>query len=214
MIRTPSMYNLKSEIRNLKSLLLFIMRQRKWKLKVKQLNEDAPEREPRQIDPEKARARTMQRAAKLLAAKPRSVEELRERLLEKQWTNSEVVEAVLEKLKEYGYLNDERFAFGYASFQIRQKPVGRQRLQRALSLKKVDRETADEAIKLVFEETPEEDLIDRAIEKRVRLRGRPETRAETKSLMDHLLRQGFSYELVIKKVRAASAAEIDEEAAE
>jgi Uncharacterized protein conserved in bacteria len=190
------------------------MRQRKWKPKVKQLNEDAPEREPRVIDPEKARARTMQRAAKLLAAKPRSVEELRERLLEKQWTNGEVVESVLEKLKEYGYLNDERFAFGYASFQVRQKPVGRQRLQRALSLKKVDRETADEAIKLVFEETPEEDLIDRAIEKRVRLRGRPETRGETKSLMDHLLRQGFSYELVMKKVRAASAAEIDEEAAE
>ncbi len=187
------------------------MRQRKWKPKVKQLNEDIPEREARPVDPEKARAKTMQRAVKLLTAKPRSVEELRERLLEKQWTNAEAVEAVLEKLKEYGYLNDERFAFGYASFQVRQKPVGRGRLQRALSLKKVDRETADEAIKLVFEETPEEDLIDRAIAKRVRLRGRPETRAETKSLLDYLLRQGFSYELVMKKVRAASRAEIDEE---
>ena len=187
------------------------MRQRKWKPKVKQLNEEALEREPRVIDAEKARARTMQRAVKLLAAKARSVEELRERLLEKGWTNEEIVGAVLEKLKEYGYLNDERFAFGYASFQVRQKPVGRQRLQRALSLKKVDRETAEEAIKLVFEETPEEDLIDRAIAKRVRLRGRPETRAETKSLLDHLLRQGFSYELVMRKVRSASAANIDED---
>lgn len=189
------------------------MRQRKWKPKVKQLDEEASEREPRVVNPEKARARTMQRAVKLLAAKPRSVEELRERLLEKGWTNEEIVGAVLEKLKEYGYLNDERFAFGYASFQVRQKPVGRQRLQRALSLKKVDRETAEEAIKLVFEETPEEDLIDRAIAKRVRLRGRPETRAETKSLLDHLLRQGFSYELVMRKVRSASTAQIDEDMA-
>jgi SOS response regulatory protein OraA/RecX len=189
------------------------MRQRKWKPKVKQLNEEASEREPRVVNPEKARARTMQRAVKLLAAKPRSVEELRERLLEKGWTNEEIVGAVLEKLKEYGYLNDERFAFGYAAFQVRQKPVGRQRLQRALSLKKVDRETAEAAIKLVFEETPEEDLIDRAIAKRVRLRGRPETRAATKSLLDHLLRQGFSYELVMRKVRAASAADIDEDGA-
>jgi SOS response regulatory protein OraA/RecX len=187
------------------------MRQRKWKPNVKQLHEEAEESAPRLVNPEKARERTMQRAAKLLAAKPRSVEELRERLLEKKWTNEEIVGAVLEKLKEYGYLNDERFAFGYASFQVRQKPVGRQRLQRALSLKKVDRETAEEAIKLVFEETPEEDLIDRAIAKRVRLRGRPETRAETKSLLDHLLRQGFSYELVMRKVRAASAANIDED---
>lgn len=187
------------------------MRQRKWKSKATQLNDDLAEPKPRVVDPEKARQRTMQRAVKLLAAKARSVEELRERLLEKQWTDATAVEVVLEKLKEYGYLNDERFAFGYAAFQVRQKPVGRQRLQRALSLKKVDRETADEAIKLVFEETPEEDLIDRAIEKRVRLRGQPETRSETKSLLDHLLRQGFSYELVMKKVRAASAAKIDEE---
>src|SRR5436309_2996670 len=162
-------------------------------------------------DPEKARERTFARAVKLLAAKPRSVEELRERLLEKQWTNEEIVEAVLVKLGEYGYLNDERFAFGYASYKVRQKPVGRQRLQRDLQLKKVDRETADEAIKLVFEETPEEELIDRAIEKRTRLRGRPQTRAEVKSLFDHLLRQGFSYELVAGKVRAISTTDIDEE---
>ena len=58
---------------------------------------------------------------------------------------------------------------------------------------------------------PEEELIDRAIEKRMRLRGRPQTRAETKSLFDHLLRQGFSYELVMRKVRAASDAKLDEE---
>jgi SOS response regulatory protein OraA/RecX len=187
------------------------MRQRKWKSNTRQLREETEERAPLPVDPEKARARTMQRAVKLLAAKARSIEELRERLLEKKWTNEEVVGAVLDKLKEYGYLNDEHFAFSYASFQVRQKPVGRGRLQRALSLKKVDRETAEEAINLVFEETPEEDLIDRAIQRRVRLRGHPETRAETKSLLDHLLRQGFSYELVMRKVRAASATDIDED---
>lgn len=187
------------------------MQRRRWKNKPAQSTEEAEERERRPLDPEKVRERTMQRAIKLLAAKPRSVEELRERLLEKQWTNAEVVDAVLAKLREYGYLDDERFAFGYASFKVRQKPVGRQRLQRALALKKIDKETADEALKLVFEQTPEEELIERAIEKRVRLRGRPETRAETKSLYDHLLRQGFSYELVIRKVRAASEASLDED---
>ncbi len=188
------------------------MQKRRWKAnRVRSTAEEAEERESRPLNPEKARERTMQRAVKLLAAKPRSVGELRERLLEKQWTNEEIVEGVLAKLGEYGYLNDERYAFGYASFKVRQKPVGRQRLQRALALKKVDKETAEEALKLVFEETPEETLIERAIEKRVRLRGRPATRAETKSLFDHLLRQGFSYELVIRKVRAVSEADVDEE---
>lgn len=186
------------------------MRKRSWKAQPARAASEGEERERRPLDPEKVRERVMQRAVKLLAAKPRSVAELRERLLEKEWATEEAVDGVLARLTEYGYLNDERFAFGYASFQVRQKPVGRQRLQRALSLKKVDKETAAEAIKLVFEETPEEQLIERAIEKRVRLRGRPQTRAETKSLFDHLLRQGFSYELVIRKVRAVSEAEIDE----
>jgi SOS response regulatory protein OraA/RecX len=188
------------------------MARRKWKPQERQLNEET-QSAPRTVDPEKARERTFQRAVKRLAAKPRSVEELRERLLEKQWTNETVVDAVVEKLREYGYLNDEQFAFGYASFQVRQKPVGRGRLQRALALKKVDRETADEAIKLVFEETSEEQLIEQAIERRTRLRGRPQTRAETKSLFDHLLRRGFSYELVLRKVRAVSATDPDDEEA-
>ena len=160
---------------------------------------------------EKARERTLQRAVKLLAAKPRSVAELRERLLEKEWADEGAVEAALAKLKEYGYLDDERFAFGFASYRVRQKPVGRQRLARDLQMKKVARETADEALDIVYQEMPEEELIARAIEKRVRLRGRPATRQQTKSLYDHLLRLGFSYDLIIRKVREASAAGVEEE---
>jgi regulatory protein len=180
------------------------VRKKSWGSKTNSLREGEEGRPQRPLNPEKARERTFQRAVKLLAAKPRSVAELRERLLEKEWANEEIVEAVLVKLGEYGYLNDERFAFGYASYRVRQKPVGRQRLQRDLQMKKVDRETADEALKLVFQETPEEELIDRAIAKRTRLRGRPQTRAEVKSLFDHLLRQGFSSDLVSQKVRAAT----------
>jgi regulatory protein len=165
----------------------------------------------RALDAERARERTLQRAVKLLTAKPRSVEELRERLLEKEWTDEAAAEYALAKLKEYGYLDDERFAFGFASYRVRQKPVGRQRLARDLKSKKISKETADAALELVYSETPEEELIARAIEKRVRLRGRPVTRQETKSLYDHLLRLGFSYDLIIRKVREASNADVDED---
>jgi regulatory protein len=181
----------------------------------RQINADLEEekrkaRPARPVDAEKARERTLQRAVKLLAAKPRSVEELRERLLEKQWADDTAVEYALAKLKEYGYLDDERFAVGFASYSVRQKPVGRRRLARDLQTKKISKETADAALELVYQETPEEELIERAIEKRIRLRGRPATRQETKSLYDHLLRLGFSYDLIIRKVREASAADVDE----
>ncbi len=182
----------------------------------RQINSDLEEekrkaRPVRPVDAEKARERTLQRAVKLLAAKPRSVAELRERLLEKEWTNEEAVDAALARLKEYGYLDDERFAHGFACYRVRQKPVGRQRLARDLQMKQVPRETADAALDLVYEETPEEELVARAIEKRIRLRGRPSTRPETKSLYEHLLRLGFPYDLIIRKVREASAAGLEEE---
>jgi len=160
---------------------------------------------------EERRRRTFQRAIKLLAAKSRSVSELRELLLQGRETNKTVAEEVIERLQEYGYLDDERFAFGYASLKVRQRPVGRQRLKRDLALKKVPQEMVDEALDLVFGETSEAELIDRAIEKRTRLRGRPTNRAEAKSLFDHLLRQGFPFELVAEKVKAASKADLDDD---
>jgi regulatory protein len=182
--------------------------------KYKRQETAADDSQPRiPLTPEEARQRTFQRAVKLLSAKSRSIAELRELLLERQGLNKTNVEEVIARLREYGYLDDERFAFGYASLRVRQRPIGRQRLKRDLALKKVDQAVADEALDLVFEEVSEEELIDRAVEKRIRLRGHPKNRLEAKSLFDHLMRQGFPFELVAEKVRDASQTEIDVDSA-
>jgi regulatory protein len=156
------------------------------------------------------RRKTFERAIKLLAAKPRSVAELRERLLRGKNTDEATVETVISRLREYGYLDDERFAFSYASYKVKQRPVGRRRLERDLKFKKVDSGVANEALELVFAETSEEQLIDQAIAKRLRIRGKPKNRAETKSLFDHLLRQGFDFELVSDKIRSLTTDDTDE----
>ena len=156
------------------------------------------------------RRKTFERAIKLLAARPRSVAELRERLLRAKSADEATVEIVIARLREYGYLNDERFAFSYASYKVKQKPVGRRRLERDLKFKKVDSGVANEALEMVYAETSEEDLIDKAIEKRLRIRGKPKNRAEAKSLFDHLLRQGFEFELVSEKIRSLTKDDTDE----
>ena len=161
------------------------------------------------LTPDEQRARAFQRAVKLLAAKPRSIAELREKLAERS-TSKAVVETVIERLREYGYLDDERYALGYASSKLRQQPIGRRRLKQNLAMKQVDRSVAEGVLDQVFAETSEEDLIDQAIEKRLRIRGRPKTRAEAKSLFDYLLRQGFPFDLVSDRVRAASRTDLDE----
>ncbi|HUF04789.1 MAG TPA: RecX family transcriptional regulator [Aridibacter sp.] len=156
-----------------------------------------PKDEDRNVtDPERASKKTFDCAVNLLTFKPRSEKELRTRLLEKPWTNAEIVEGVIEKLKKYGYIDDEDFALGLALSKLRQKPVGRYRLQQELKRKKLDEKTIDSALDEAFEEIPEEDLIDRAIEKRIRTKGEPKDRADKKRLFDHLGRLGFGYDLI------------------
>jgi len=161
-------------------------------------------------DVERSREKTMNRAVKLLAAKPRSIGELRERLLEKLWTNEDIVDRVIEKLKEYKYLDDEHYARELAVSKLRQKPQGKRRLQRSMSQKKLDRETVETAIAEAFDKMPEGDLIDIAIEKRVRLKGVPKTREDTKKFYDHLLRQGFGYDLIRERMTAVANARLDD----
>ena len=151
-------------------------------------------------DVEKARERTMNRAVKLLAAKPRSVGELRERLLEKSWTNAAIVDRVIEKLGEYKYLDDPQFAADLAVSKLRQRPQGKRKLLQSMSRKKLSKEDVDAAVKAAFEKIPETDLIDRAIDKWLRIKGKPETLEDKKKFFDHLLRQGFDYGLIRERM--------------
>ncbi|MDQ3131268.1 MAG: RecX family transcriptional regulator [Acidobacteriota bacterium] len=183
-----------------------MFKKRNWRTKPTEDSEETP----REIkDPEKARRKTFDRAVNLLTYKPRSENELRQRLLEKDWTNAEIVEAVLAKLKEYNYLNDEQFAKEFAASRLRQKPIGKRVLKQKLALKKLDKETVDATLETAFAETPEEEIIERAIEKRLRLKGKPETREDSKKFYDFLLRQGFSYDLVSNKMREIAARDYD-----
>lgn len=177
----------------------------------KKRKEIIPDEERTIKNVERARQKTFDRAVNLLAFKPRSVVELRARLMEKEWTNSTIVEEVIQKLEGYGYLNDNQFAKDFAASQLRGKPIGKRVLQQKLALKKLDKETVAAAIEATFEETPESEIIERAVAKRLRLKGKPETREDTKKFYDYLLRQGFSYDLVSKTMREIAARDFEEE---
>ncbi len=161
-------------------------------------------------DVERSREKTMNRAVKLLAAKPRSIGELRERLLEKLWTNEAIVDAVVEKLKEYKYLDDEQYAQDLAVSKLQQKPQGKHRLRQSMSQKKLDKETMEAAIENAFKKIPEDELIAQAVEKRLKLKGMPKTREELKKFYDHLLRQGFCFDLVRDSLSAVVKNKIDD----
>jgi len=148
--------------------------------------------------------KTFERALNLLSYKPRSLAEMRARLMEKDWAEEEIVGQVLARLEELGYLNDEEFAANFANSRLAAKPIGRSRLRRDLLRKKLSSETVENTLDEAYEQQCEEELIVRAIGKRLRLKGAPTDREEAKRLFDYLIRRGFSYDLVIRKVREAA----------
>ncbi len=154
--------------------------------------------------------KTIKRAFNILSAKPRSMAEMRTRLLEKEWATEEIVERVIARLCELEYLNDEKFAVQFANSKLITKSVGASRLRQALQRKKLSPTVITQALESVYTEKSEDELIEKALEKRLRLKGRPTTREESKKLFDYLLRLGFKYDLVIRKVREAGKINIDE----
>lgn len=174
------------------------MFRKKWK---PETEHDGAEKSIEITDIPRARKRTMERAVRLLAARPRSIGELKTRLLEKQWTNEEIVDGVLKTLEEHNFVNDEQFAHDFAASKLRQKPVGKRKLRQSLSQKQLDKETVQTALNQIYEETPESVLVEEAIKKRIRSKGAPADRDQAKKFYDYLMRQGFSYGLIREKMR-------------
>lgn len=150
---------------------------------------------------EQSSKRVMKAALNILAARSCSEGQLRERLTAKGWSQTGLVEGCIKRLKELGYVNDDRFAQSYANSRLSSKALGRARLARELANRKVPRASIDGALDMVFSESGEETLIDRAIGRRIRTHGRPADRAAGKRMFDHLARLGFEYDLIARKLR-------------
>jgi regulatory protein len=87
----------------------------------------------------------METAAAFLAVRPRSVAETRRRLRYLGY-RQELVERVVERLVEVGYLDDQAFARAWLESRDRARPRGAAALRRELALKGVDRAVIDELL--------------------------------------------------------------------
>ncbi len=135
-------------------------------------------------------------ALKLLSRKDYSVSEIEEKLRNANFAESDINKTV-EKLKNYGYLNDEKFSLLFIESKTKKKPVGKELLAHQLRKKKVTNETIEKTLSNL----DENELIAKAIEKRLSLRGKPKNLNEAKKLYDYLIRQGFSADLVTETLQ-------------
>ncbi|MEO8784903.1 MAG: RecX family transcriptional regulator, partial [Candidatus Saccharimonadales bacterium] len=85
------------------------------------------------------------RALDYLAMRPRSQWEVTDYLRRKDY-DSPTIEAILNKLSEYGYLDDKKFAQAWIDNRQLLKPTSLRRLQQELQQKHVSRETISEVL--------------------------------------------------------------------
>lgn len=80
----------------------------------------------------------------LLGAREHSIKEMTQKLSRKGF-DKEQIEATLQRLLEYNYLSDQRFAESFARSKAA-KPLGRQRIQNELRQKGIEDEMARAAL--------------------------------------------------------------------
>jgi len=162
-------------------------------------------------EPGSLEQRILASAVSLLASRQYSEEQLRRRLIAK-FGDLHEIDRCISLLKDKGYLDDSRLAESYAAHRTGVKAMGRTRLGRELAGKLLSREIIDSALNKAFQNVPEAELIDRAIEKRVRSKGVPVSPADRKKMFDYLARLGFEYDLIVAKMRNLGAAGDPDEA--
>ena len=139
-------------------------------------------------------------ALRLLSQRGYSSRGLR-RVLERKFPGDERLSSVIRRLKEKHFLDDRRFAEHSASFLLRNRGFGPHRIRRELRAKHVPPDLISPVVDQVFEEVDERELVERALEKKLRsLRG-PLSPRRVDSLCRSLVRQGFSTGVIIEAVR-------------
>ncbi|HTR25437.1 MAG TPA: regulatory protein RecX [Terriglobales bacterium] len=128
-----------------------------------------------------------------LARRGRSVAELKRLLRNRVEADTQfgktLVELVIVRLKDQGYLNDSRYAAAYASYRRDSDKFGRLRATSDLKAKGVHAEIIEKAVDSAYQDVKEEDLA-RAYLKRKRLQ-KPKDRREAARIFRTLGRAGF-----------------------
>ncbi len=118
--------------------------------------------------------------------------EVIERLKREGFTKEEI-DSTIEKLKNYGYLNDKRTAEEFIRSRIR-KGWGPEKIKIELMRRGVTEDEAEILIKKIFKDFEEDEIIMKLAEKFLRS-GRGENLMER--LKVFLFRKGFSYDKII-----------------
>ncbi len=156
-------------------------------------------------------------AVRSLSAKMKSIRDLRRKLRDRAEpgeAGEAAVEAVILKLKDLGYLSDERFAADFTRLRKENEKFGKRRVQQALMQKGIPQELANATLTAAYEYVDEVALANEYVARK-RMK-KPEGDKEMARTMRRLMAAGFSSKTIWKVLRGwgAEVEEVDVEDSE
>ena len=136
------------------------------------------------------------KAMHYLALKARTEHEVRQKLLRQGFSDT-VVESVVERLHERGYLDDEAYARSFVQGRFNNKGYGPQRIRNDLRRRGVAGALIEAALEQSMNEADTLSAARQHAEKRwEHLSRETDPRKRRKKLSDFLLRRGYTYDTV------------------
>lgn len=139
----------------------------------------------------------LQKVYRFLSFRDRSEKEIRDYLQRKKAQNPD---EIIEQLKEQGLINDERFAREWVEARRRSKQKGVKALRLELWQKGVNKEIIEQVVSRQLSAVSEEQIAEKALEKKVSHWKNLEPMEFRKKATDFLMRKGFEYETVKKAI--------------
>ncbi len=137
----------------------------------------------------------------MLSSRELSESQIRTRLKRRE-CDPDDIEAAITRLKADRTINDRRVALALARMESAIKHRGRSRVLQRIRQAGIADDTAEDAVREVFEEVDENALLDRAFERR--LRGKQPKELDEKGrarIIRGLVAQGFRFEAILKRLK-------------
>lgn len=147
-------------------------------------------------------------ALTLLARRELSAAQIRSRLRKRDYPDADIAAAIA-RLQASRALDDGRVARAHARTASAGKGRGRARVLREIEALGIDRSTARDAVTEVFADVDEDELLSKALDRKLRGR-RIQSTAEFRRLHGFLMRQGFDPGKIVRALEARGGRAFDE----
>src|SRR5512142_702868 len=138
-----------------------------------------------------------------LSRKMRTVAEIKRLMRERvraQSNGQELIETVVERLKQQRYLNDTQYATSYSQYRQENEKFGRMRVVQDLKAKGVHSDVIEKTVGAVYSGINEEKLAREFLQKK--RAKKPKNQKESARLFRMLVRAGFSSRAIIKVLKS------------